>query len=280
MSSELSEKPHLSPEYYKARKNYNLYAGLLFIWEFIGVDLNTRPWANVNIEFKSPGAAPYVILFILFFYAIRIYIEWQQSDASRRSLRQSKIDYLFSHSIAFFSVLIFFFQLAFKQQLFSFITSELTFFLPLFLVIVALAFFSNVSLSKRIPGLISSININGQLHVINKMRSIIRVFYFGVALVVLILLIVSHNTAYFLLNKENYFVYISRIYYMLRRVDLSEEKIESVFIVLIVFFVLAIFTAMINMLVRITYSNLQKVAKGMENSINNRQAVTTAEESN
>lgn len=117
MSSE-SEKPHLSSEYYKARKNYNLFAGLFFLWEFVGIELPKNPWGNMNITFKSPEAAPYVLLFILFFYAFRITVEWLQSDVSRRLLIQSKLDFYFSHAIAFISISIFFIQVAIHEQIF------------------------------------------------------------------------------------------------------------------------------------------------------------------
>jgi hypothetical protein len=118
-----SDVPHLSAEYYKARKNYNLFAGLLFLWEFVGIELPNNPWGNMNIRFKSPEAAPYVLLFILMFYAFRITIEWQQSDVLRRSFSQSKIDYFFSHFIAIVSLSLFFLQLAIKRQVITYFLS-------------------------------------------------------------------------------------------------------------------------------------------------------------
>lgn len=112
------EKPHLSSEYYKARKNYNLFASLLFIWEFIGVDIPYKPWAGLDIVFKTPKAAPYVIICVLLFYAIRFTIEWFQSDGLRREYLPSRIDYFLSHIISAIAIILYFVQIFIAKQVF------------------------------------------------------------------------------------------------------------------------------------------------------------------
>ena len=119
--------PHLSPEYYKARKNYNLFVGLLFIWEFVGVELSNMPIQNINIKLKSPDAAPYVLLTLLIFYSYRVTIEWHQSNFDRRTYLQSKVDYFISHFLAFSSVIIFLIQSKTGKQIFEIIFIKETF---------------------------------------------------------------------------------------------------------------------------------------------------------
>lgn len=119
------EVPHLSQEYYKARKSYNLFAGLLFLWGLVGIDIINIPTPtpsnimNLNFKLKSPDALPYVLIVVLLFYAYRVSIEWYQSDVDRRKLNQSKVDFYISHILAVTSIFIYLLQANINKQIFS-----------------------------------------------------------------------------------------------------------------------------------------------------------------
>ena len=57
------EPKALTPEYHKARKQLMLWAGILFIWELVGIDLERAKEAGGNAgsviaALKSPQAIP------------------------------------------------------------------------------------------------------------------------------------------------------------------------------------------------------------------------------
>jgi hypothetical protein len=118
------DKPHLSSEYYKARNKYNLFSGLLFAWELIGIEIKETPIEKINITLKSPDAAPYALIVILCFYAFRFSIEWHQSDKTRRDLIQSKIDYFSSHFISIAAISLFLIQSALNNQVFHYASKQ------------------------------------------------------------------------------------------------------------------------------------------------------------
>lgn len=119
------EKPHLSTEYYKARKSYNLFSGLLLVWGIVGININSMPApnpsniTNLNVQFKTPGAIPYVLIFMVIFYAYRLTIEWYQSSCARRVMWQSKADFFSSHLFAFISFSIFVLQNLVDRQVYD-----------------------------------------------------------------------------------------------------------------------------------------------------------------
>lgn len=97
----LKPKPEpraLSTEYHKARKQLMLWAGILLIWELVGVDLEKAKDAEGNVgalvkSIKSPQAIPWVLLILVAYLLFKVTVEWYQCSADRRSLRVSRIDF-------------------------------------------------------------------------------------------------------------------------------------------------------------------------------------------
>lgn len=88
----------LTSEYHKARKQLMLWAGILFIWELVGIDLEKVKEAGGNAgaiitAIKSPQAVPWVLLILVAYFLFKTTIEWYQCSASRRGLRVSRIDF-------------------------------------------------------------------------------------------------------------------------------------------------------------------------------------------
>jgi hypothetical protein len=88
----------LSTEYHKARKQLMLWAGILFIWELVGIDLEKAKEAGGNIgaivsAIKSPRAVPWTLMILVGYFLFRFTVEWNQSNASRRLMRWAKIDF-------------------------------------------------------------------------------------------------------------------------------------------------------------------------------------------
>jgi hypothetical protein len=67
----------LSSEYHKARKQLMLWAGILFIWELVGIDLEKAKEAGGNAgalitALKSPQAIPWVLLVFSWILCIQV----------------------------------------------------------------------------------------------------------------------------------------------------------------------------------------------------------------
>lgn len=99
--------PQLTEQYFKTRKSLALFSGLLFAWEFIGIEIPSKPFENLNVKIKSPQAAPYVLLILVVYFTIRLLIEWYQSSYMRRELRTSKIDLSLSLAIPIVAIVTF-----------------------------------------------------------------------------------------------------------------------------------------------------------------------------
>lgn len=88
----------LTSEYHKARRQLMLWAGILFIWELVGIDLEKAKEVGGNAgaiitAIKSPQAVPWVLLILVGYFLFRFTIEWYQSTADRRKMRVAKIDF-------------------------------------------------------------------------------------------------------------------------------------------------------------------------------------------
>lgn len=88
----------LTPEYHKARKQLMLWAGILFVWELVGIDLGKVEATGGNVgavitAIKSPQAIPWVLLILVLYFLFKTTIEWHQCHIARRTLRVSKIDF-------------------------------------------------------------------------------------------------------------------------------------------------------------------------------------------
>lgn len=88
----------LSSEYHKARKQLMLWAGILFVWELVGIDIEVAKKAGGNVgaimtAIRSPQAIPWVLLILVGYFLFKTTIEWYQCSVARRRLRVSKIDF-------------------------------------------------------------------------------------------------------------------------------------------------------------------------------------------
>lgn len=120
----MPEIPFLSEHYYKARKSLALFSGLLFAWEFIGLEVTNTPFSNVAINVKNPNAAPFVLLVLVIYFMVRVIIEWKQSDETRRSFNISKIDYRMTLSFPIVAILTFFIQRLLNIQLADYLIED------------------------------------------------------------------------------------------------------------------------------------------------------------
>jgi hypothetical protein len=119
-----SDIPPLNDQYHRARKNLALFSGLLFAWEFIGIELSNDPIATFRLSIKTPLAAPYVLLVLIVYFLTRTVIEWYQSDAERRTMRVSRLDFSLSITIAALAIFTFLFQAIAKMQLFTYLAQR------------------------------------------------------------------------------------------------------------------------------------------------------------
>lgn len=100
---ERAEHPEaLTEAYHKARKQFGLFSGLLIAWELIGVDLEN--FAPYEVKLKNPEAAPFVLLALVVYFAIRTGIEWHQCDEERRRRQVSRLDLALSYGLGAMSV--------------------------------------------------------------------------------------------------------------------------------------------------------------------------------
>ena len=93
------EASALSSEYHKAHKQLMLWATILFIWEFVGVNLDEAKDAGGNIgpivaAIKSPQAVPWVLLILVFYFLFKCSVEWAQCHVDRRRILFARIDYV------------------------------------------------------------------------------------------------------------------------------------------------------------------------------------------
>ena len=120
-SAPTSETPHLTEAYYKAHKSYALASAILIAWELIGITFETQPLENVKVTLKSPDAAPFVLLALVFYFAFRFSVEWLQCDRRRRGFLQSQIDFGISHILAATAVGIYVVQKFLSIQVFQYL---------------------------------------------------------------------------------------------------------------------------------------------------------------
>ena len=113
--------PALTSEYHKARRQLVLWSGLLFVWEFIGIDLEAMKTVGGTFgalvqSLKSPRAVPWVLLIVVVYFFYRFVIEWLQFDPKRQIKKAAKIDIMISLGIALISIFLFIVQHLFNVQ--------------------------------------------------------------------------------------------------------------------------------------------------------------------
>jgi hypothetical protein len=99
----------LTSEYHKARKQLMLWAGILFIWELVGIDLEKAKEAGGNAgaiitSIRSPQAVPWALLILVAYFLFRFTVEWYQSNVSRRQMVVARIDFYSSWFISLLAI--------------------------------------------------------------------------------------------------------------------------------------------------------------------------------
>jgi hypothetical protein len=122
----ISEKSssHLSEQYYKARKQLALYSGLLFAWEFIGIDVPSDPFPNLSIHIKNPQAVPIVLIVLILYFGFRTMLEWYQSAPDRRKFKASKIDFKLTIRLPSIALITFVIQRLLEIEIFDYISKS------------------------------------------------------------------------------------------------------------------------------------------------------------
>jgi hypothetical protein len=105
----------LSSEYHKARKQLMLWAGILFIWELIGVDLHQAIATGGNIgaivnSLKSPEAVPWALLILVGYFVFKLHVEWRQCSETRRQVREARMDYYSAWIVSIAAIALYFGQ--------------------------------------------------------------------------------------------------------------------------------------------------------------------------
>jgi hypothetical protein len=107
----------LSEQYHRSRRNLNLTSALLMCWEFIGLEIGSEgklPFGELPVKIDNPSVVPTVLLFLTFFFLVRFYIEWGQSNENRRRNFFAKSDFLISNILAIIAVSITLLQSTFR----------------------------------------------------------------------------------------------------------------------------------------------------------------------
>ena len=109
------EPPALSSEYHKARKQVLLWAGILFIWELVGIDLEKAKEVEGNAgaiitAIKSPQAIPWVLLVLVAYFLFKLWVEWNQCGGSRRETLHSRVDFWSAWVVALFAYALYGYQ--------------------------------------------------------------------------------------------------------------------------------------------------------------------------
>jgi len=92
-----------------------LWAGILFIWELVGIDLEKAKEAGGNAgaligAIKSPQAVPWTLLVLVLYFAFKMRLEWGQCNQARRSVFESRLDYLSAFVVAGIACVLYFGQ--------------------------------------------------------------------------------------------------------------------------------------------------------------------------
>lgn len=110
-----SDPQALTPEYHKARKQLMLWAGILFIWELVGIDLEKAKESGGNAgaiitAVKSPQAVPWVLLVLVAYFLFKLWVEWNQCGSRRREMVHARIDYKSAWTVAFLACSLYAYQ--------------------------------------------------------------------------------------------------------------------------------------------------------------------------
>lgn len=129
LRKQVREPQPLSGEYHKARKQLILWAGVLLIWELVGVDLAKAEATGGNVgailsAIKSPQAIPWVLAVIVAYFLFKVTVEWYQCNSGRRSLPVARVDFLSAWIISLAAYALYFGQKISRAQLADFLQRD------------------------------------------------------------------------------------------------------------------------------------------------------------
>lgn len=118
----MREPKPLSSEYHKARKQLMLWSGLLFVWEFVGIDLIKAESGEGNVStivraIKSPQAVPWVLLMLVVYFLFKCSVEWAQCYSDRRKVRFARVDFAFAWFFSGLAIALYIWQAISRVQL-------------------------------------------------------------------------------------------------------------------------------------------------------------------
>jgi hypothetical protein len=87
------------------------------LWELVGIELEPKPIENFKITLLSPEAVPAILFILVFYFAFRFVIEWNQCDGYRRQFLASRADFYTAHAVGLVAVSIYAFDLASTHRL-------------------------------------------------------------------------------------------------------------------------------------------------------------------
>lgn len=98
-----------------------LWAGILFIWELVGIDLDKAKEAGGNAgaiigALKSPQAVPWALLILVLYFSFKLRVEWRQCNMARRAVFEAKQDYYSAFLVAFGACALYFGQTISRVQ--------------------------------------------------------------------------------------------------------------------------------------------------------------------
>lgn len=95
----------LSEHYYKIRRSYALFAGILSSWTLIGLTLSPTPFQSFDITILRPEMFPVAIVLLVFYFGSRYWLHWSQITSSLgRAPQPFRTDYFATHVLAFVAV--------------------------------------------------------------------------------------------------------------------------------------------------------------------------------
>jgi hypothetical protein len=106
-----------------------LWAGVLFVWELIGIDLEKAKAAGGNFggavsAIKSPQAVPWVLLILVGYFIFKVTVEWYQCDENRRRVRVAKIDYISALVVSLIAYALYVVQVVSRIQFADFVSLD------------------------------------------------------------------------------------------------------------------------------------------------------------
>src|SRR5258706_890894 len=112
----------LASEYHKAHKQLMLWAAILFVWEFVGIDLDkandAEGYAGALVKLiKITQAVPWVLLILVTYFLFKCSTEWAQCHIDRRGMRFAKVDFVSAWIVAVGAVALYIWQAVSRNQL-------------------------------------------------------------------------------------------------------------------------------------------------------------------